>query len=90
MAINIDASRHRKCSASYRPDGSVQLAHNTVTNSNSKHTDKIHCHFLRELVRQRDIKVVQVPCDFQHADNLTKALAYDLFLFHLKFLISLK
>ena len=37
--------------------GAVQLAQNPVTNSNSKHIDVRH-HFLRELVRQRDIKVV--------------------------------
>ena len=47
-------------------------------------------HFLRELFRQRDIKVVQVPSDFQHADILTKILANDLFAFHPNFLMSLK
>ena len=52
--------------------GAVQLAQNPVTNSNSEHIDVRH-HFLRELVRQRDIKVVQVPSGFQHADILTKA-----------------
>ena len=57
--------------------GAVQLAQNPVTNSNSKHIDVRH-HFLRELVRQRDIKVVQVPSEFQHADIFTKALAYNL------------
>ena len=37
--------------------GAVQLAQkNPITNSNSKHIDVRH-HFLRELVRQRDIKV---------------------------------
>ena len=71
--------------------GAVQLAQNPVTNSNSKHIDMRH-HFLRELVRQRDIKVVQVPSEFQHADvlYLTKALAFDLFAFHRKFLMNLK
>ena len=59
----------------------VQLAQNTVTNSSSKHIDVRH-HFLRELVRQRDIRVVQVPSEFQHADILTKALAFDFFAFH--------
>ena len=39
--------------------GAVPLAQNPVTNSNSKHIDVRH-HFLRELVRQRDIKVVKV------------------------------
>ena len=41
--------------------GAVQLAQNPITNSNSKHIDVLRCHFLREFVRQRDIKVVQVP-----------------------------
>ena len=44
-------------------EGAVQLAQNPVTNSNLKHIDVRH-HFLRELVRQRDIKVVQVPSEF--------------------------
>ena len=52
--------------------GAVQLAQNRITNSNSKHVDVRH-HFLLELVCQRDIKVVQVPSEFQHADILTKA-----------------
>ena len=69
--------------------GAVQLAQNPITNSNSKHIDVRH-HFLRELVRQRNIKVVQVPSEFQHADILTKALAFDLFAFHRKFLMNLK
>ena len=69
--------------------GAVQLAQNPVTNSNSKHIDVRH-HFLRELVRQRGIKVVQVPSEFQHADILTKALAFDLFVFHQKVLMNLK
>ena len=69
--------------------GTVQLAQNPITNSNSKHIDVRH-HFLRELVRQRDIKVVQVPSEFQHADILTEALAFDLFALHRKFLMNLK
>ena len=69
--------------------GAVQLAQNPVANSNSKHIEVRH-HFHRELVRQRDIKVMQVPSEIQHADILTKALAYDLFAFHRKFLMKLK
>ena len=69
--------------------GAVQLAQNLVTNSNSKHIDVCH-HFLQELFRQRDIKVVKVPYEFQHADILTNALAYDLFAFHQNFLMNLK
>ena len=52
----------------------VQLAQNPITNSNSKHIDVCH-HFLGEL------KVMQVPSEFQHTDVLIKALAYDLFAF---------
>ena len=63
----------------------IQYAQNPITNSNSKHIDARH-HFLRELVRQRDIKVAE----FQHADILTKASAHDLFAFHKKFLMNLK
>ena len=69
--------------------GAVQLAENPITISNTKHIDVRH-HFLRELVRQRDIKVVQVPSKFQYADILTKALAFDLFAFHRKFQLTLK
>ena len=69
--------------------GAVQLARNPATNSNSKHID-VRPHFLGELVRQRNIKVVEVPSEFQHADILTKALAFDLFAFHRKFLMNLK
>ena len=69
--------------------GAVQLAQNPVTDSNSKQIDVRH-HSLRELVRQRDIKVVQVPSEFQHADILTKALAYDLFALHQKLLVNLE
>ena len=57
--------------------GAIQIAQNTVTNSNSKHID-VRYHFLRELVHQRDNKVVKRPSKPQHADILTKALAYDL------------
>ena len=49
----------------------VQLAQTPVANSSSKHIDVRH-HFLPELVRQRDIEVVQVLSEFQHADILTK------------------
>ena len=67
----------------------VKLAQDPVMNSNSKHID-VRRYFLRERVRQRDIKVVQVPPEFQHAGILTKALVYNLFVFHRKFLTNLK
>ena len=69
--------------------GAAQLAQNTITSSNSKHFDVRH-RLLRDLVRQRDIKIVQVPSEFQHADIFTEASAYDLFAFHRNFLINLE
>ena len=68
--------------------GAVQLSQNPVSNSNSKHIDVRH-HFLRELVRQGDISVDNVPCEYQHADILTKALAFDVFVIHRRFLRNL-
>ena len=72
-----------------------RLQGNIKLNPLSKNTEVYCCtdvrhHFLRELVRQRDIKVVQVPSEFQHADILIKALAFDLFAFHRKFVMNLK
>jgi len=68
--------------------GAVQLSMNPVSNSNSKHIDVRH-HFLRELVHQGDISVVHVPSEYQHADVLTKALTFDLFAIHRRFLMNL-
>ena len=68
--------------------GAVQLSQNPVSNSNSKHIDVRH-HFLRELVRQGDISVSHVPSEDQHADILTKALAFDVFAIHRRFLMNL-
>ena len=42
--------------------GALQLSKNPVSNSNSKHIDVRH-HFLRELVRQADIRVDHVPSE---------------------------
>ena len=68
--------------------GALQLSKNPVSNSNSKHID-VHHHFLRELVRQGDIVVNHVPSEYQHADILTKVLAFDLFAIHRRFLMNL-
>ena len=68
--------------------GALQLSKNSVSNSNSKHIDVRH-HFLRELVRQGDIIVNHVPSEYQHADILTKVLAFDLFAIHRRFLMNL-
>ena len=54
--------------------GAVQLGQNPVTNSKSKHITVLH-HFLRELVRQRGITVVQIPSKYRYAGISTKVLA---------------
>ena len=68
--------------------GALQLSKSPVSNSNSKRIDVRH-HFLRELVRQGDIIVNHVPSEYQHADILTKVLAFDLFAIHRRFLMNL-
>ena len=68
--------------------GEVQLSQNPISNSNSKHID-VRRHFLRELVRQGDISMSHVPSEYQHAGILTKALAFDVFAIHRRFLMNL-
>ena len=68
--------------------GALQFSKNPVSNSNSKHID-FGNHFLRELVRQGDIIVNHVPSEYQHADILTKGLAFDLFAIHRRFFMNL-
>ena len=68
--------------------GAVQLSQKPVSNSNLKHThDRHHC--LRELVRQGDISASHVLSEYQHADILTKALAFDVFAINRRFLMNL-
>ena len=62
-------------------EGAVQLAMNPITNSNSKHIDVRH-HFLRDLVRRKEISIIHVTSSFQHADFLTKAIPRESFEFH--------
>ena len=52
------------------------------------HFDVCH-HFMRELVRQGDVSVNRVPSEYQHADILTKVLAFALFAIHRSFFINL-
>ena len=52
----------------------VQLAQNLAMNSNSKHIDVRH-HSRRELVRQRDIAVMHVPSEIQHAATFDSGLS---------------
>ena len=66
----------------------VKLSINQVSNSNSKYIGVRH-HFLRELIRQGNVRVNHVPSECQHADVLSKALAFDLFEIHRRFLTNL-
>ena len=68
--------------------GAVQPSQNPVSNSNSKRIDVCH-HFWRELVRRGDNSVNCVPFEYQHGDILTKALAFDVFVIHRRFLVNL-
>ena len=68
--------------------GAVQLSQNPVSNSNFKHIDVRHP-FSREPVREGDISVSHVSFEYQHADILTKALAFDVFAIHRRFLMNL-
>ena len=62
--------------------GAVQISQDPVSNSNSERIDVRH-HFFRELVRQGDISVSII------ADILAKALAFDVFAIHRRFLMNL-
>ena len=67
----------------------VEISINQVSNSNSKYIGVRHP-FLRELVRQGNVRVNHVPSDCQHADILSTAfLAFDLFEIHRRFLTNL-
>ena len=54
-------------------EGAIQIAKHPISNSNSKHIDVRH-HFLRELVERKEIEIIHVSSQYQHADFLTKAL----------------
>ncbi|CAB1097046.1 unnamed protein product [Ectocarpus sp. CCAP 1310/34] len=69
--------------------GAIQIAHNPITNSNSKHIDVRH-HFIRELVERKEITITHVPTQFQHADFLTKAISKESFALHRDFVMNLQ
>ena len=54
-------------------EGAIQIAKHSISNSNSKHSDVRH-HFLRQLVERKEIEIINVASQYQHADFLTKAL----------------
>ena len=70
------------CIAMYEDnEGAIQIAKHPISNSNSKHIDVRH-HFLRELVERKEIEIIHVASQHQHANFLTKALPEREFEFH--------
>ena len=62
-------------------EGAIQIAKHPISNSNSKHIDVRH-HFLRELVKRKEVENIHVASQYQHADFLTKAVPERKFEFH--------
>lgn len=69
-------------------EGSIQIAKNPVSNSNSKHIDVRH-HFLRELVERKELDIIHVASEYQHADFLTKPLLQADFEFHRNYVMNI-
>ena len=69
-------------------EGAKAMAKNPLSLSRSKHID-VRWHFIRELVEKKELKVVHVASEWQHADILTKALHVKLFTRHRKALLNL-
>ena len=70
------------CIAMYEDnEGVIQIAKHPICNSNSKHIDLRH-HFLRELVERKEIEIIHISTEYQHADFVTKALPKKEFAFH--------
>ncbi|CAB1107675.1 unnamed protein product [Ectocarpus sp. CCAP 1310/34] len=61
--------------------GAIQIAHNPISNSNSKHIDVRH-YFIRKLVERKEISITHVTSEFQYADFLTKAISKESFELH--------
>ena len=70
-------------------EGAIQIAKHPISNSSSKHIDVRH-HFLRELVERKEIEIIHVASQYQHADFLTKALPEREFEVHRGIVMKLK
>ena len=68
--------------------GAKAMAENPLSSGRSKHID-VRWHFIHELVEKKELKVVHVASEWQHADMLTKALHLKLFKRHRKALLNL-
>ena len=69
-------------------EGGKAMAENSLSSGRSKHID-VRWHFIRELVESKELKVVHVASEWQHADILTKALHVKLFKRHRRALLNL-
>ena len=54
-------------------EGAKAMAENPLSSGRSKHVG-VRWHFIHELVEKKELKVVYVASEWQHADILTKAL----------------
>ena len=54
-------------------EGAKAMTENPLSSGRSQHMD-VRWHFIRELVGKKELKVVHVASEPQHADILTKAL----------------
>lgn len=69
-------------------EGAIQLTQNPVTSSNPKHIDVQH-HFIRELVARREVSIMHVASEYQHADFLTKLLRTETSMIRRNFVMSI-
>ena len=68
-------------------EGAKTMAKKTLSSGRSKHID-VRWHFIRKLVEKKELKVVHVTSEWQHADILTKSLHIKLFKRHRKTLLK--
>ena len=64
------------------------MAESPLSSARSKHID-VRGHFIHELVDKKELKVVHVASEWQHADMPTKALHVKLFKRHRAALLNL-
>ena len=68
-------------------EGAILLANNPLSSAKKRHVVARH-HFLRELVKERTIRIEYVDASLQHADVLTKSLDTRAFRVHRDFLLN--
>ena len=63
-------------------EGAIIIAKHPISNSNSKPSSDVRHHFLRELVERKELEIMHVSTEYQHADFLTTALPEKEFALH--------